>query len=1003
VGVVTARIPFALVGVVLLVSTTTLVGSLRDPVVGQPAVERAMDRVDAATQSALRAAARTAARNAARHPVTVPARTEYGAVLDGSRPFRDALRIRIYLRVRDALDRISERRHGVSVRASVPAVDSPADLRRARERVTVARAGPNGTSLRVSVANVTLRATRDGRVLGTRTTSPTLVVPTPTLAVHDRVRRYERRLQAGPLEHGLGRRLTARLYPVVWARGYAQYRGAPVENVLANRHVALSTNGGALSLQRDLFGHSDPAGRQVLWRVAARTGLRDLLAGSSVPVPEFLRVARQGAGPEPTVSDPEGLGGAADPSVGPETPVTVGIDGIADDAFLTTHRDLRRVLRRTYSGRVHLTQRVRHLGTTQVRAVESPGPGWSHDQSQTRTTVTVRDRDPRPVGPVEATGEHLLGVYGRTVVLEHRTTHWWTGPERGTETTRSKRVERFAVTLALAGNHTLGPAPSRPYASVHERGGPFDGENLADVPPRARQRLLSDRGGVDALAARAARGADVSGTVVVHGERPDALDEWVYADLVGLRERVRNISTTTTRGDLATYRTNPPAVLASKLRERRTDLVGTPERYPNVARRARVAARTAYIDTLLGMLDERARTRNRTESNLRDRLAAASNRTSLGDPLQRLQVGYDRRRDRRDTETPGGLSMRVDAEPAYLTTDAVGHTTVPTLDPGVREHPLVARNRNVVTLPYRDVADAVVGFVVGPDRTRLRTGAQVLRTIAQANVSTAALDRGSLGSQVRNGTRAGERAARGTLSDFGLGDRTGRRVAVRDALGRWETPAARALAMTNGSVATAVHDVAVERWSGRLTDRTRDLLALRLERAIERATTARRARPTEPSVDGTAGRFRTLVRDELATRAGGAIANATEAKIEDATGRSLARLPAGLPVAPAPGFWYATVNLWRVDVAGEYVRFTVRVPRGTPDDPGAQLHYVRDAGTVRLDVDGDGDPERLGRTTRLSFRTGTEIAIAVPPGPQGVGDVDGEAVETSAGWPDPGS
>jgi hypothetical protein len=109
-----------------------------------------------------------------------------------------------------------------------------------------------------------------------------------------------------------------------------------------------------------------------------------------------------------------------------------------------------------------------------------------------------------------------------------------------------------------------------------------------------------------------------------------------------------------------------------------------------------------------------------------------------------------------------------------------------------------------------------------------------------------------------------------------------------------------------------------------------------------------------------------------------------------------------MPVAPAPGFWYATVNLWRVEVAGEYARFTVRVPRGTPDDPGAQLHYVREEGTVTLDIDGDGTGERLGRTTRVSFRTGTEVATAVPPGPQGVGDVDGQAREESPGWPEPG-
>jgi hypothetical protein len=346
--------------------------------------------------------------------------------------------------------------------------------------------------------------------------------------------------------------------------------------------------------------------------------------------------------------------------------------------------------------------------------------------------------------------------------------------------------------------------------------------------------------------------------------------------------------------------------------------------------------------------------------------------------------------------------MRVDAEPAYLLRSAVGHDTVPAVDPGLREHPLVARNRNLVTLPYRDAADAVVGFIFGPDRTRLRTGAQVLLAVERGGDPVADVDGASLESQVRRGTRAGTRAAQSTLAGLELGDPATREETVAEALARWETPGARALAVSNGSAAAAIHGLALDRWAGQLTERTRDLLALRLERRIERATTAERARPAEPQVDGAIRRLRTAVEAEIAARVGDAAANASKAAIEDATGRSLARLPSGMPVAPAPGFWYATVNLWQVRVAGEYARFTVRVPRGTPDTPGGQLNYVRDAGTVRLDVDGDGGRELLGRSTRLSFRTGTAVAIAVPPGPQGVGDVDGEAVETSAGWPEPG-
>jgi hypothetical protein len=421
-----------------------------------------------------------------------------------------------------------------------------------------------------------------------------------------------------------------------------------------------------------------------------------------------------------------------------------------------------------------------------------------------------------------------------------------------------------------------------------------------------------------------------------------------------------------------------------------------------VAGRARIAARAEFVDTLLGRLDRRARTRNRTRANLRGQLAAGSNATSRGDPIQRLQAAYDRRLDWREAETPGGLSMRVDAQPAYLTRSAVGHDSVPAVDPGRQDHPLVAKNRNLITLPYRDVADAIVGFVLGPDRTRLRTGAQVLRAVEQDDGPVANVDRAGLESQVRRGTRAGIHTARSTLADLGLGTPESREAVVESAVARWTAPGPRALAVANGSAAAAIHRRAVERWPAQLTDRTRDLLALRLRQEIARATTAERAQPTEPRVERTTRRLREALRAEITARVGDVAANATKKAVENAAGKSLARLPAGMPVAPAPGFWYATVNLWQVRVAGEYARFTVRVPRGTPDVPGGQFSYVRDAGTVELDVDGDGDCEVLGRATRLSFRTGTEVAIAVPPGPQGVGDVDGNAVETSAGWPEPG-
>ncbi|MFC7136678.1 hypothetical protein ACFQRB_09550 [Halobaculum litoreum] len=110
---------------------------------------------------------------------------------------------------------------------------------------------------------------------------------------------------------------------------------------------------------------------------------------------------------------------------------------------------------------------------------------------------------------------------------------------------------------------------------------------------------------------------------------------------------------------------------------------------------------------------------------------------------------------------------------------------------------------------------------------------------------------------------------------------------------------------------------------------------------------------------------------------------------------------AGLPVAPVPGYWYATANVWDVEVAGAYPRFTLSAPAPGPDGADGRIRYVRDGSPVTLDVDGDGTADRLGRNERVAFRTWTVVVAVVPAGPAGVGDVNGDADERSPGWPCP--
>lgn len=996
-GVVTARVPFALIGVLLLVGSLSFAGTLQEPTATEPGVDRAMDRASAETQSALRSAALSAARDVARDPVVVPAETPYGRVLNSSSPFRDSLRLRLYLRARENLEALSQSRGDIQVNGSLPSVDSPSDLRAAKRRVSVQSASPDGTALRVRIDGVRLSATRGGRVVGSQTLSPTVVVPSPVLAVHDRVVRYEKRLNAGPLKPGLGRRLTARLYPLVWARGYAQYSGAPIQNVLANRHISLMTNGAVLGLQGDNFGHNDPVGRQALEHAIAEAALTDFLAGTNLTGSAYLKEAHEAVGLTPA---PEDVLESATPkpTVQPNRTVTIGVNGTAQRVFADSLSVLEKTLKDTYSGRVRLRTRVRHLGSRQVREPRDPGPGWGLVDTETHTRVRVRSGEPGPAHATPGTGNHVIAVYGRTVVETHTTTYRWIGPMGRNTITTGQTVDRHAITFTLSGNHSRGRAPVGPIESVHEPGSPLGGPNLAGVPARARERLVDSRGGLDHLSVRAVDGRNVGSSAVVYGDRPGALEDWVYRDLLELREQARNVSMETTHGDIATFQSNPPAVLAATLRDRRAELIDAPEQYSNVPERARVAARTEYIDRLIRAFERRAGNRTDNRARLRAELSGSDR---SGDPIERLQAGYERRHQREQVEPLLGLRMRVDAEPAYLTRTSLEHDTTQPIAPGAAEYPLVTRNWNVLSLPYGDAVDSILGAIFRPQTTRLRTGAQTLRT-AERTADTHDIDTTGLEREVRHGTQRGLSGAEKTLAAFELGDPASRKTVVATGMARWETPAARALAVTNGSAAAAIHSAAMERWSADLDPPTRDRLAIRLRQNIQQASTQRDARPSETAVNESARALRSHLQTQIGRAVKQTVSETTRVAIEDRLGRSLGRLPAGMPVAPVPGFWYATINLWRVEVAGEYARFTIRVPRGTPDDPGAQLHYVRESGWVEFDVDSDGSPERLGRTTRVTFRTGTEIAIAVPPGPQGVGDVDGNAVENSPGWPEPG-
>jgi hypothetical protein len=928
------RVPFALVGVLLLLSSATFAATLatrHSPVATDRDVASALERATAASGSALRRAVDGASRDAARDPVLAPANTSVGSVVNASSPFRDALRIRIYHAARDRFAATTVRRGAVVAGPELPATPNASTLRQAKRRVRLANAA-NGTALTVTVADVPIVARRDGSVVARDRETMTLTVDTPVLALHERTARFERRLDRGPVAGpGLGRRLTAQLYVLAWARGYAQYSGVPIENVLGSHHVETAVNAAIVREQRTVFGRADPDAVRGSRRIAAHAAVDDLAVGTGPVATELTRAAlADPLGDAPTTGSLPGYR-HDDSTPAPDESLTVGVNRTADAAFVGlldgedppaaeesavgSPDSLDESLAAAYRPEVRLVTAVRRVASGSRPAPEPPGPNWTHTGSDVDHDVRVLDTPDAPTPAVPA-GSHRLDGFGRLVVERHSVTRHW---RRGNETARTSAdwEDRSRVGVLLVGDHVPEDVPGGPVTPVHRRGGALNGPNLAGTAATARSSLVAAQGGRDAVAVGAVRDSLRPGATVT-AERPEDLRGWVRADLLRLRDRVRNLSVSVPRDAVAAGRANPPARLAAEVRERRASLLDAPRRYDGAADVARVAARAAYLDQVLVRLTHRA-TRTATAN---EGLAAALADAGAPTPDRLLSM----RRASTDRELParsrlaGGLGSPTavvpDGSPAVLTVAGVDDRHVPEVRAGYTFDPLATRTTNVFTVPSGDAADGVVAELFGgEDTVTLATAARSLAaangTLADRGPASLRADRDRLRRVVAARVVVARERARRSLrrgTDLSAPDR---RTVVRRATRTWRGTAARALAVTNGSFASAVaHEaVAVGATAGpdapdRATLRTRLDAALSTPAFRERVTvTESVARPVGSTVrrhaeEAVHQKVESKLRDGSTT----VVRNASEVVLSNATEAALGAVPAGLPVAPVPGY-----------------------------------------------------------------------------------------------------
>ncbi|WP_124190858.1 DUF7286 family protein [Natrarchaeobius oligotrophus] len=517
-----ARIPFALVGVLLLVTSITSVTLLQSRVAPEPTVDAslAMDRTAATTQTVVRNAVADAAAEAAREPLLVadadhpwgvavanvdetedPAWTRElpeadDADVDPDRAFERYLKLRIYAAVETDLGHLDGPfREDTTTNVSVPPLEeNTTSATDAIDRVRL-RPGIDPTNdlepgqLEVTIENVELTVRRNGREIASRTDDVTVTVGTNVFVLHQLTREYERQLNTGIVEgglddptsvNGLGQQYAARIYPLAWARGIAQWGGAPLSEVIANRHAEVMANDAVFSVQDSVFGTTDPNSRAVMrnaWGCLAAQDAEELYDGQTGDEPAVADAEAfcsgleyvygdQNANLDEPVDTADVMESAAD-AVGTEAGMgserTISVDEFADLAYAQTltELDVHDVIDDVHSVETRATL---ERGTDRTNRPSSRQPSGLRDSSNwtrtrndlhTETTVDVSVDEDDP-----DTAERETTYLSATATVRHdheRSLRWsYDGPEDvSSPVTRTRRsASTYETEIEVNARHT---------------------------------------------------------------------------------------------------------------------------------------------------------------------------------------------------------------------------------------------------------------------------------------------------------------------------------------------------------------------------------------------------------------------------------------------------------------------------------------------------------------------------------------------------------------------
>ena len=756
-----ARVPFVIVAVLLLVSAVALVGHLESRESAETDTDPALavDRTETAIQTAVRDGTASAAQQAAAEPLTSLADTNYSDALDADRPFLSYLEALVYLETSERVQAAGQQVDSVQTTVTLPEVTDVATLEQALARINVSETEPG--VLTVEIEGVQITATRDGKRVARQTETVELSVPTPVVQQHERTQEFQSRLEAGVTTPGsFSQQFNARVYALGWMRGYAQYGGLPVTEVIANRHVEPSVNSALYRTQQDVFGAADPRLDRAVgrgWFCMAAQDAEALYGGYSVANPDVADdictasewiLGEKHTGTLPDGSDITGqIGEAA--GMNQEETVDVGE---------TAYAPLRTLV--AGSGRQSIeraTERALTVETGIDARVDSTGLEFDHERPSPGANVTERKRLHQDIavrgGTVTAGEPAENGTYYRfsnvtaaVKITEKQVWEWTVNGSTKTETTSDTAVLDVELTLRLVENETapdlyvnavngdLGvehkyePGPN---ATENSRTVPVGFRNYAGAADRVAEAVVggTDRSAfetwLEGLWADVTRETDLAlpeteeAVLDIDAQQEALLVSTAVDDVSTLQESVENVSHTFERTELirGEDETGPLGELASKLREKRETYLDREEAYKSVGQQAVYEIRYAYFETLLEQLERLDSAHGSVMGTLDTQLRDID--SSLDDALTFLQEGVDPEDDDSGSDpafdspeiTPE-ITYEVSGSPTYLAGEPVSSAEVPAVDQSEEFSPLAAKTNNYLKLPYQTIVSGILNTVL---------------------------------------------------------------------------------------------------------------------------------------------------------------------------------------------------------------------------------------------------------------------------------------------------